>query len=513
MHKKRLFISFIFSIVVSGIIFYTLNDFGITWDEPIHFSNAGKYIKWLKNPTIQSIGDTFRVVDDEDVHPPLRKLIAGITHEILTTELHVIDNTRGYRISALFFIIPFILLFTYVSINQFGFFIGILVAFMYSFLPHVLFLTSLVTMDYAVAALWFMSVICAMKGMKNRVWLTISAVLVGLTLLTKLHGFLLFGPIIVYWMFYYQKVLFGKTTFRLRLPILKTLIYFIFTSFAVYVVFWPWLWTSPIMKIKEYFLIQFAHQGIPVYIFDKIYQNAPWWYTPVMFLTTTPVFVLLLFFVGLIFVIRKGTSWDRCMLFNALYPMAFFSLPGVYRYDGVRLFLASFPFVCLIAGRGIFILVRSLQSSRRYMFFSLLGIFWILTVYTSVVRIHPWESSYYNELIGGISGAWRRGFETEYWGNAYLGVLPWMNARTKDMMCVFPTPQPFYYYQAMGQLDARVVFNAERSDCRYLVVLMRQGLFIRDPQVARIVATQESVFAFRLDGVDLVSIYDIGSNK
>ncbi len=37
----------------------------------------------------------------------------------------------------------------------------------------------------------------------------------------------------------------------------------------------------------------------------------------------------------------------------------------------------------------------------------------------ALVRIHPYELSYYNELIGGPRGAWERGFELTYWYDAF----------------------------------------------------------------------------------------------
>ena len=36
-----------------------------------------------------------------------------------------------------------------------------------------------------------------------------------------------------------------------------------------------------------------------------------------------------------------------------------------------------------------------------------------------LVHIHPFELSYYNELIGGPRGAWHRGFELTYWFDAF----------------------------------------------------------------------------------------------
>ncbi len=39
----------------------------------------------------------------------------------------------------------------------------------------------------------------------------------------------------------------------------------------------------------------------------------------------------------------------------------------------------------------------------------------------ALIRIHPYELSYYNELIGGPRGAWERGFELTYWYDAFNG--------------------------------------------------------------------------------------------
>ena len=36
-----------------------------------------------------------------------------------------------------------------------------------------------------------------------------------------------------------------------------------------------------------------------------------------------------------------------------------------------------------------------------------------------LIRVHPFELSYYNELIGGPRGAWHRGFELTYWYDAF----------------------------------------------------------------------------------------------
>ena len=54
----------------------------------------------------------------------------------------------------------------------------------------------------------------------------------------------------------------------------------------------------------------------------------------------------------------------------------------------------------------------------------------------ALIRVHPYELSYYNELIGGPRGAWERGFELTYWYDAFNGpVIDELNASSR------PTPR------------------------------------------------------------------------
>ncbi|HEY2154731.1 MAG TPA: 4-amino-4-deoxy-L-arabinose transferase, partial [Isosphaeraceae bacterium] len=50
---------------------------------------------------------------------------------------------------------------------------------------------------------------------------------------------------------------------------------------------------------------------------------------------------------------------------------------------------------------------------------SVLSALVLLPAAWELVRIHPFELSYYNKLIGGPRGAWARGFELSYWYDAF----------------------------------------------------------------------------------------------
>jgi hypothetical protein len=88
----------------------------------------------------------------------------------------------------------------------------------------------------------------------------------------------------------------------------------------------------------------------------------------------------------------------------------------------VRLFLPTFFFLAGFAGWGTVwvadILARGVRIptwiSRLALVGAVLG-----SSAVSLYRIHPYELSYYNELIGGPRGAWERGFELSYWYDAF----------------------------------------------------------------------------------------------
>lgn len=500
MHWKRFIVSLAVASFLCCVVILQLNDFGITWDEPIYMRDADRIVKWLKHPVLKNI-DTYLAPTSGDIHPPFRKFVAGLTHEIFTNDLKIIDNTRGYRISSLPFVFVLSLSLAYIAIGQLGYVVGILVPLIISLLPHVLFLTPLVTLDYAVASLWFIAVVTAVRGMRTIGWLLVSAVVIGLTMLTKIHGFLLLIPISAYGAWYAR----GRKD---KFAVFVRLAAIVAVAFAVFIAAWPWLWHGTLQHITEYIHLQTSHSTVPEYIFGKTYLYVPWWYTPVMFLTTTPAFILVFFAAGAIWAVRNGNVWDRLFLMNAIFPIAFYSMPGIQRYDWVRLFLPAFPFVALTAGRGIVITAHVFRKNLRPFVVAVIMLAWLVTVYFSVICIHPWESAYYNEFIGGISGAHTIGMESEFWGNSYLGVLPWMNSHKESMMCVPFTRSAVDYYQAMGQIQAGVVFEATGDACRYEIILMRQGYIARDSYVLSLVTRLRPVYAVSVDGVPLVGVFD-----
>jgi hypothetical protein len=61
----------------------------------------------------------------------------------------------------------------------------------------------------------------------------------------------------------------------------------------------------------------------------------------------------------------------------------------------------------------------------------------------------------------------------------------------------------------MGQIAPGVVFNAGEGACEYYVVLMRQGLFYRNPGLEKLVATSKPIYSVLYGSTPLINVYKI----
>lgn len=59
-----------------------------------------------------------------------------------------------------------------------------------------------------------------------------------------------------------------------------------------------------------------------------------------------------------------------------------------------------------------------------------------------IVRLHPYEYIYYNELVGGVRGAFRS-FEMDYWCTSYREAMDWINkaAPPNALIAIAPPDQ------------------------------------------------------------------------
>lgn len=197
---------------------------------------------------------------------------------------------------------------------------------------------------------------------------------------------------------------------------------------------WPWVWYDTLPRLLEYVQFYARHQSTAVFYLGEKWgyihgPAAPWHYPLVITCVSLPEWMLVLLFAGILRSLVQVPSKPVLLLYLLLaaVPIVVSSLPASPKYDGERLFFSAFPFLALIAGAGyagLFELLPVRQGPGSYaeayrswwagMLLLLLcgwGAF-------DLVAAHPNHINYFNRFVGGPAGAYERGFETSYWGEA-----------------------------------------------------------------------------------------------
>ena len=203
----------------------------------------------------------------------------------------------------------------------------------------------------------------------------------------------------------------------------------------------PAWWRETLPRLAHYYMLNTDREHvlprIQILYFGQQYEfSLPWHNGFVLVGITVPAAILAAAVVGLIWGIPRVRR-DRLPLYFLVHLL---TLPVVRMlptpaHDGVRLMLPTFFFLSAFAGWGTMAIadfMAGLVRSRRVVAWARPAV--VVAVLApsalALARIHPYELSYYNELIGGPMGAWRRGFELTYWYDAFTGrVLDDLNHR------------------------------------------------------------------------------------
>jgi len=165
---------------------------------------------------------------------------------------------------------------------------------------------------------------------------------------------------------------------------------------------------------------------------------------------------LALFLAGFLLAVRDFLRQAADRLKLALVALWFFAPLGAAlvlmptMYDNFRQFLFMIPPLFIFAGlamQGVFSGIKSFTVRLLILAALLLpGLYWD-------VRLHPYQYVYYNQLVGGVGGAYRR-FEMDYWATSYREATEYLNAvAPPDARVVVWGPEHLVERYARADLD------------------------------------------------------------
>lgn len=515
------------------LVALTISDYGIAWDEPQYFRASDMHIQWLADFSIDLFyGRVGKSLDDDRIraawhgdpyfvpHPPFSRIVSGLLKSIFSP---AIDKFVAYRLApAIFFALLVTVMYLWMT-ELFNRWIGFFSALTLILTPNLFGFAHIAVTDMPLTTMWFLTVYCFWKGLKDWRWSFVLGVVWGLALSTKFPALLIPIPLLL-WAHFYHRQSYANNVMAI-----------IFLSPLVMMATQPYLWHQMPLRTLE-FLYEGLTRGYrpetnyAVFFFNRHYftQALPPYYPFFMVAVTTPEFILLLALVPILFFGWFKTQRDVMMLFllNSLFIPLLGLLPGAVLHDGVRQLLAGLPFLGGLAGAGFYRLVQWVKDQagktpalRRMKNFEpkfvcaafallLFPSTWDLFLY------HPYELSYYNRLVGGLRGAYQQGLEVTYFMEAFTpDFLKFLNEKLPPNAAINASFANFMfaYYQKEGRLrpDLKVTHKDDNLD--YYILLTRRSVWSRKESM--LFRNHSPFAAVRLGEVPLVSVYNMRTLK
>ncbi len=210
-----------------------------------------------------------------------------------------------------------------------------------------------------------------------------------------------------------------------HLSILKKLIYYVVpisvVGYFLGLVLWPYGLLDPLHNPIDALgqMTKFSISLRQLFEGSIIWSDQiPWYYVPKYMSITIPIFILLGFVLFFVFFnkIRKTVNWLwlYIILFAFIFPIFWVIYQGSNLYGGWRHFNFTYIFLIIASVLGYEALYKTIQHKYvKYLPYALMLVLAIHPI-KHIIKNHPYEYIYYNELQGGVEGAYGH-FEMDYY--------------------------------------------------------------------------------------------------
>ncbi|HJS18261.1 MAG TPA: hypothetical protein VJ785_05920, partial [Anaerolineales bacterium] len=224
-------------------------------------------------------------------------------------------------------------------------------------------------------------------------------------------------------------------------------------TIALFIMFltWPYLWESLIVRFIDVFrLMSDNPTSLSVLFGGEVFRagELPRRYLPFMLGTTLTEPVWILFALGVIAgywkLLKQAVDKNKLvslslLLIWLLIPIFYVLIRKPAMYDGIRHFLFIIPPVFIFSGFAFEFLMD--QFKHIWLYASIVLII-LLPGILGILRLHPYEYTYYNSFIGGTENAFRK-YETDYWLTCYKDAVEELNSSTSGPIDLYVHREAF----------------------------------------------------------------------
>jgi hypothetical protein len=442
--------------------FYTTGKTNLKDNSPViknHFSNASSFL---------AEGNHFQI------WWTLPNILSAATCYLFFQKLKICDPMSAHHIAIPIMVVIFLLLLFILVRKLFGNVISIITILSIITYPRffghsfnnikdipALFLFSLTILFFA---LWIQS---------NKLkYLYLSFIICGLSFATKMDT-----VVAVFVLFLWQlPFLFKKIRTNNMIPI-RTVFHFLLGFFIIIVLFFitfppllPWFYKT--QKEFAYDATMFLVKLIGDISTIGFYKPATYFnfYAPSQIFYTTPIIIFVFFVIGFITLIvytikqKESRQLNVLLLIWLLLPVFRHCLPHMRHYDGLRHFFVFItPFAITVAmglQHTIKLIAHKTSLHKNIIALICVCLVFVPNIYT-LIKTHPYQTTYYNEIVGGLKGAQTKEitFSYDYWLSSVKEALAWIVEKEKTDITVacYPHSRSFDFYKDQYDIKINVV--------------------------------------------------------
>ena len=315
-----------------------------------------------------------------------------------------------------------------------------------------------------------------LKNPTNSKQYILVGMLSGLFFWTRYNNIIVF-PFLVGWVGLHYFFTKDKKIVTFKLLIIPTV------AFLLGIIIWPYLWYN-----------------FPQSLFDSLHfhqkrlelSNILYYWNYV--LVTTPIPLLFGAAIGIGWGIYKRKYWHMIFLWWILCTLLVYSV-FVIPIGGTRLVSIIYPVLSIFAAYGYFKMLR-----KKFVLLLIPILLWLVI---DEVRIYPYYLDYYNQFVGGVSGARQKGYDFSWWGEGQREVGLWVNENVSNGESVGLIVDPKYVFPAIRPGIVKKDYVDATTDADYVAISYYDE--IRLPK--KFFRTHKLVYQATVEGERLVGLY------
>ena len=480
-------IPWIFMMVYSVFLLWTLPDFAVTWDEPGWFDYGRDQWEWIlgasEEPALSDPSNYFH-------YGSLPSLTAAATHWLFHERLNLLDSDSAHHISNVgwgLVLVACLIVWANRTLGWQGACLAVLLwAFWIRLWADVH--NNINDLPGAAAALWagWAAWRVAVSPKKRLADYLLWGFLMGIAYSTRAPNVYFLAFWILLWAVTDRWVLGRRWGGWTLWGAAAAFLIFMLTVKAAN----PFLWNrsvfDQVINVNPAFYMSRSVGEQPLWFAGNFYLDGevPRYYAFWIFAISTPPLTLLLLGLAMGSVVRGRRSVPPHLtlwLFLAVGALAK-HLTGMGNYDGIRHFMEGFGPLTLMASHGALLVANArmrLSLLRRRSLDVLLAASVILPLLTAV-RIYPYLTGYFNPLAGSLNDAWTH-YEADYWGQGLKPAVRWLRSSVDLSARQIYVPEAFELTRGLLPESGNIARLHEKEQLlaapagSLLVILNRQG--------------------------------------